>query len=840
MKFTRFFRFVLVPFLFGSPCLDSIAAPGEVNSFRRIAEDSGGLPDGTLISRDLFGSSCESIGDLDGDGIPELVVGAQGDDSESDGFSGAIYVLFLQSDGIVKRHVKIADGLGGMPPSSIYGEFGSSCALLGDLDGDGVPDLAVGAIFDDTGEINSGAVYILFLNRDGTVKTHTKIANGLGGVPDATFASQIRFGSSATSLGDLDNDGRPEVAVGAYNDNGSGSVYILSLLSDGSVGKSIRITNGEGGLPADAVEGWFGFACESLGDFDGDGVSELLVGAPYDGTGGDQRGAVHILFLDADGKVKRNEKIAHGTAGPGAPTLSNYERFGTSCENVGDLNGDGVTDVALGAFHYNIGDISFGQVTICFLNPDTTVKSSIRISDGEGGLPASTLSAYGEFGLGSAFLGDLDGDGIPELAVSAEEDENGLGAVYILSIGDLPIEVTTHVDEIAEPGTGTSLREAILEAEGTGEFREIRFDPSLDGQTITLDGSHLDIVDQQSVAISAEDLPGGVTISGNNQSRIFNIFLGSTLALEALTLTNGSESTGGAIYNQGEVHLIDCRVTGNTATDSGGGIRNQNTGILRINRSTIEDNKAGGGGGGGIFSQGTAFLTNSTLSGNTATGGGGGFGHSSALTTSFTHVTIAGNSSDSVGGGIHQGNNNSDDIALILRNSIVAGNTATNARADLSNNGATITAVGLNLIGSNQSVTSEFSVSALVGTAGAPVDPQLRTLGDYGGRTPTMAPLSSSPALNAGAYFPLPDTDQRGVTKSDGMPDLGAVEGVYIPPVVAAAMGLPDNSAAKAALLKKIKKLKKKLKNAKRKGQVAKAKKFKAKIKKLTKQLRAL
>ncbi len=150
------------------------------NGVTKLASGTSGVP--TLGNFDYFGRSVTALGDVDGDGVGDVAVGASGDDTG--GYSrGAVYVLLMQTNGTVKSSRKIASGTNGGPTLANYDGFGRSVAALGDFDGDGVGDIAVGASGDNTGGSNRGAVYVLRLNADGTVKSSTKLASGTGGGP---------------------------------------------------------------------------------------------------------------------------------------------------------------------------------------------------------------------------------------------------------------------------------------------------------------------------------------------------------------------------------------------------------------------------------------------------------------------------------------------------------------------------------------------------------------------------------------------------------------------------------------------------------------------------------
>jgi hypothetical protein len=260
---------------------------------------------------------------------------------------------------------------------------------LGDLDGDGVGDLAVGVAGDDDGGLDRGAVWILFLNADGTVKFHQKISDTEGGFAGALDDRDL-FGSGVASLGDLDSDGVGELAVGAiWDDDGGptrGAVWILFLNADGTVKSHQKISDTEGGFAGALDDGdLFGFAVAPLGDLDADGVSDLVVGEWFGADdGGVNRGAVWILHLDTDGTVKSHQKIS-STQGGFLGKLHDSDSFGVDVAWLGDLSGDGGGALAVGALADDDGGLDRGAVWILFLpEPDTT----LLLVSGIGGLIA--------------------------------------------------------------------------------------------------------------------------------------------------------------------------------------------------------------------------------------------------------------------------------------------------------------------------------------------------------------------------------------------------------------------------------------------------------------------
>ena len=285
-------------------------APGRVLASQKISDTSGSFT-GILNNRDLFGASVASLGYLDGDGVPDLVAGTpQDDDGGSGSDRGALWVLFLDTDGTVKTHQKISDTKGGFTGTLANNDnLGASVTSPGDLDGDDVPDLVAGASLDDDGGTASdrGALWVLFLNASGTVKTHQKISDTTGGFT-GTLDDADYFGSSVTSPGDLDGDDVPDLVVGAPADDDGGTdrgaLWVLFLNADGTVKAHQKISDTTGGFTGVLDDGdAFSNGIASPGDLDGDGLPDLAANALFDDDGGTDRGAIWMLFLDGTAAI---------------------------------------------------------------------------------------------------------------------------------------------------------------------------------------------------------------------------------------------------------------------------------------------------------------------------------------------------------------------------------------------------------------------------------------------------------------------------------------------------------------------------------------------------------
>ncbi|MBI1193273.1 MAG: hypothetical protein GC205_08875 [Bacteroidetes bacterium] len=334
----------------GAVWLLSVRPNGQMNRLNTIAPQD--IPElGPLHG---FGESVANIGDLDGDGLPELAVGAAFDPVGGSLDVGSVYICFLDSVGELRTYTRITNGAGGLPAGLIpsMSRFGSAIAQVGDLDGNGVNDIAVSAPYDNIGGMYSGGVlYLLFLDASGGVINYRAITS-LEPILNGRITNGDFFGSGLAWLGNIGSSSAGVLAVGAWGADAKGRVHLLSFTPSGIVNRNIEIGSDLPLLstvldPGDA----FGFAIAPVGDLNGDGITELAVSAPGDDDSNDglqDKGAVYLLFLQSDGFPLLFNKISEVEGGLGV-SISSSEFFGSAVASAGDVDQDGIPDLVIGA-----------------------------------------------------------------------------------------------------------------------------------------------------------------------------------------------------------------------------------------------------------------------------------------------------------------------------------------------------------------------------------------------------------------------------------------------------------------------------------------------------------
>jgi len=424
-----------------SPPTVAMAEPlsGSVN-LADLGSTVAGATFSGIADFDHAGYSVSTAGDVNSDGLADLVIGAPGVDLTGNR-RGQNYLVYGQPGGRpLTGSVDLADVGGAVAGATFNGvndndQAGFSVSAAGDVNGDGIDDLVVGAIY---GNNQTGQSYLVYGRPGGSpLSGSLDLANLGGSVPGATFhgiESGDRTGRSVSGAGDVNGDGLADLLIGASRASAGGDDRGRSYLVYGqpangnSLSGGLNLINVGGTLPGatfNGINNWdaSGWSVSGAGDINGDSLDDFLIAAPSAGPGNTGRGQTYLVYGQPAGSPLSGAftlaDVGGAVAGATFNGIENYDRSGWSVSAAGDVNGDGLDDLLIGGMYAN----DYGQAYLVYgQDNDNPLSGALDLDDLGGAVAGAIFNGIHDddyAGQTVSGAGDVNGDGLADILIAA-------------------------------------------------------------------------------------------------------------------------------------------------------------------------------------------------------------------------------------------------------------------------------------------------------------------------------------------------------------------------------------------------------------------------------------
>jgi hypothetical protein len=429
------------------------------------------------VSDDNLGYSVSSAGDINGDGIGDIVIGSPLSDPNNQSNAGKTYVVFGKTDSFNQTiDISSLNGTNGFVINGAKAgdESGRSVSNIGDINGDGVDDLAIGA----PGGIGNaaGSAYIIFGSKESDYFNNPIELSNLDGkgfeIQGSELFTNRNAGWAISAAGDINGDGIKDLLIGASNpgNNESGTIgetYVI--FGKENFDSTLNLDEQKFGFDDGLIiysynkdnlnddKNSLGYSVSDAGDINGDGIDDLIIGAPYADPNGNNSGSSYVIYgRSEDNPFTDDINIFNLNSSDGfVINGQNGDKSGFSVSKAGDINGDGIGDLIIGAKDGNPDDKeSAGRSYVVFGSEDSEdFDSSINLSDldGSNGFAINGISAGDNSGWSVGALGDINGDGIDDIIVGANNANSTAGQSYVIYGNDTGFDSTFELSSLESP-----------------------------------------------------------------------------------------------------------------------------------------------------------------------------------------------------------------------------------------------------------------------------------------------------------------------------------------------------------------------------------------------------
>ncbi|MBF0106420.1 MAG: FG-GAP repeat protein [Deltaproteobacteria bacterium] len=402
---------------------DPTINPGVLEDLTRIGDENcdgqgiGNLSAADAVfegdtASDYTGFSMANVGDMDGDSVPDILVGAPSLRSLEPFGTGEAVLLTGHPENFLDMGAEIYHKGVNLGDSA-----GVTVASAGDMNDDGVPDVIIGATTVDNGGLDAGAAYLIYgpYISDVSLSSADFVINGIAQYDDVGYMLH--------SAGDFNCDGYDDLLIGAaYNNNGgtnAGEVYVIyGPLTTGSMSLS------SADVTIRATEAWSLFGNSGVAaDLDVDGCSDLVLGAPMAGT--TDKGKVYI-FKGSESPASLMTTASADAVFTGG-TDGEWAGSGLAIKENADLTGDGNVDLVIGSQYNNCNDTHSGAV---YIVSDPLTSRTLSTSESAFICGDGSFDQLGDYSS-SLDIGDLDGDGVYDLVIGNESRGDSEGMTFL-------------------------------------------------------------------------------------------------------------------------------------------------------------------------------------------------------------------------------------------------------------------------------------------------------------------------------------------------------------------------------------------------------------------------